>query len=259
MTGSITGSQWGCVQQDMADLLAEDPTDVAGVVDRLTKMQDVLEAMPPLYRSNPLADFNRLYRTITSKVLDRLETGRFADPVFLDRLDVEFARRYFDALRLWGEGSRRTPRAWCVLFERMDGPDCRPLPSAAAGVNAHINYDLAFSLVATFEALGTQPVDGHQHADYLQVNEIFSEAIPGLRRGYLDTWQLYFDRLNGRLDDWYQDLLVEVTRDLAWQAAERIWRVRGNPAAVERERAGLDRNAAMLGRALLSPLCAFLQ
>jgi hypothetical protein len=246
--------------RDMDHLLADDPVDVPGVVARLTELQAILEAMPPLYDSNPLADFNRLYRTITANILDRLNAGLFADPSFLSVLDVEFAKLYFEALRRWNAGSPHTPRVWRVLFERMDGPDARPLPSAAAGVNAHINFDLAFAVVSTFEQLGSQPIDGDaQHADYLQVNDVFADAIPGLRRGYLDDWQLCLDQVNGRLDDWYQELLVEVTRDLAWRSAQRIWPVRDDAPAVARIRADLDRNAAWLGRALLSPLCAFIQ
>ena len=65
--------------------------------------------MPPLLESNPLADFNKLYLTITTSVLERLYAGRFADPAFLSRLDVEFAARYFDALRQWSDASAGLP------------------------------------------------------------------------------------------------------------------------------------------------------
>ncbi|GAB3936319.1 hypothetical protein GCM10027614_12630 [Micromonospora vulcania] len=85
------------------------------------------------------------------------------------------------------------------------GPDARPLPSAAAGVNAHINFDLPFALVTTFDHLESEPVDGSdQHHDYLEINNIFADKIPGLRRGYLERWQLLIDMLNGDIDDWYQ-------------------------------------------------------
>jgi len=247
-------------ERDLADVLTEDPLDVPGVVARLTELQAVLDAMPPLFTSNPAADFNRLYHTITSNVLERLDSGRFADPEFLALLDVEFAKRYFEALRLWSAGSPRTPGVWRALFERMDGPDARPLPSAAAGVNAHINFDLPFAVVSTFDQLGSQPTDGTpQHSDYLQVNDIFAEEIPGLRRGFLEDWQLCLDKINGNLDDWYQENLVEYSRDMAWRSAQRIWPVRHNAVAVAERRAELDRNATVLSQVLLSPFCAFLQ
>ena len=256
----MTESVWGPVHQDMTALLTRHPDDVPAVVDQLTKMQDILERVPPLLGSNPLADFNKLYLRITTSVLERLYEGRFADPAFLSRLDVEFAARYFEAMRHWGDGSTACPRVWSVLFCRIGGPDCRPLPSAAAGVNAHINFDLPFALVTTFDHLGTDPVDdGDQHHDYLQINEIFAEAIPDLRHGYLDRWQLLIDTMNGDLDDWWQGEVVEYTRNFAWRNAQKLWACRHDLRETAKERERLDGNAAAVGRLLLSPMGTFLQ
>jgi hypothetical protein len=250
---------WEPVNREMSDVLAVTPTTIGMVLDQLTQLQDILERVPPDFGENPVADFNRLYRTITAGIAGHLRAGDFADPVFLELLDVEFAKRYLVALRLWSDATAETPWAWSVLFRRLRDRTVRALPAAAAGVNAHINYDLPFALVSTWEQLGAEPCDGPQHDDYLLINRVFFDAIPALRRGYLDRWQLLIDRLNGKLDDWYQNLLVEVTRDLAWHSAERIWRVRHEPLALEHIRASLDRNTALLGCALLSPFCSFLQ
>ncbi|GLY95828.1 DUF5995 family protein [Actinoplanes sp. NBRC 103695] len=256
----MTESVWGPVHQDMCALLTRHPEDVPAVVDQLAKLQDVLERIPPLMDGNPLADFNRLYLRITTSVLERLYEGRFADPQFLSRLDVEFAARYFDALRSFGDGSSGCPRVWSVLFTRMAGPDPRPLPSAAAGVNAHINFDLPFALVTTFDHIGSDPVDDNdQHLDYLQINDIFAEAIPDLRRGYLEKWQLLLDTMNGDLDDWWQGEVVEYTRNVAWRNAQKLWACRHDLASTAKERERLDGTAAALGRLLLSPLGTFLQ
>jgi hypothetical protein len=259
---AVTESVWGCVHQDMTDLLAGHPDDVPAVVDQLTKLQDVLDRLPPLYGSNPLADFNRLYLVITTKVLDRLYTGCFADPAFLSRLDVEFAARYFDALRAWAgpDASPHCPKVWAGLFQRIGGPDCRPLPAACAGVNAHINFDLPFALVTTFDHLGTDPIDdSDQHHDYLQINDIFAESIPGLRRGFLEKWQLIIDMMNGDLDDWWQGELIEYTRNVAWRNSQKLWCVRHDLQALGRERARLDGTAEAFGKLLMSPMGAILQ
>ncbi|HET9516588.1 MAG TPA: DUF5995 family protein [Actinoplanes sp.] len=258
----MTMSVWGCVDEEMTAVLQGHPDDVPGVVEQLTRLQEVLNRCAPLYESNPLADFNRLYLVITNKVLERLYAGTFADPAFLARLDVEFAARYFDALRLWSDqNTNACPQVWAVLLRRMqEGPDPRPLPSAAAGVNAHINFDLPFALVTTFAHLESDPVDaGDQHDDYLQINDIFAEAIPDLRRGYLDKWQLLLDTMNGDLDDWWQGELVDYTRDVAWRNAQKLWAIRHDSAQLARERARLDNTAAAFGRLLVSPLGALLQ
>jgi uncharacterized protein DUF5995 len=256
----MTQSVLGPVQQDLSQLLRGHPDDVPAVVDQLTELQGILCQVPPLLGENPLCDFNKLYLTITESVLERLYDGKFADPAFLSRLDVEFATRYFDALRAWSDGSPHCPQVWSGLFHRIGGPDCRPLPSACAGVNAHINFDLPFALVTTFDHLGSDPVDdSDQHHDYLQINEIFAEAIPGLRRGYLEKWQLLIDTMNGDLDDWWQGEMVNYTRNVAWRNAQKLWAIRHDMIATDKERAHLDRIAADLGKLLLSPLGAFLQ
>ncbi len=255
----MTDPVWGPVHQDMTTLLAGHPDDVPAVVDLLTDLQDILERPA----GHPLAEFNRLYLSITESVLERLYAGRFADPAFLSRLDVEFAGRYFDALRAWGsETGGRCPRVWAVLLQRSDGA----LPSAAAGVNAHINFDLPFALVTTFDHLGTDPIDdSDQHRDYRQVNDIFAEAIPGLRQGYLDRWQLLIDTMNGGLDDWWQGEPrwhgepVEYTRNVAWRNAQKLWALRHDLPGTSEERSRLDGHAASLSQLLLSPMAAFLQ
>ena len=242
---------WGPVHQEMSELLRSYPDDVPAVVDQLTSLQDLLVRADTL-----LSDFNRLYLTITEGVLERLYAGRFRDPAFLSRLDVEFAARYFDALRAWaGPGtSPRCPRVWSGLFRRLGGPGCRPLPAAGAGVNAHITVDLPFALVTTFDHLGSDPIDdSDQHHDYLQITEIFAESIPDL-----DRWQLLIDTMNGCLDDWWQGETVAYTRNVAWRNAQKLWGVRHDMDATDRERAHLDQVATDLGKLLLSPLAGVL-
>ena len=253
-------SVWGPVQQEMQLLLTRHPDDVPAVVEQLTELQRVLDRVPPLLHENPLSDFNRLYLQVTEGVLERLYAGRFADPAFLSRLDVEFAARYFDALRAWSDASPRCPQVWAGLFRRIPEPGHHPLPAAGAGINAHVNFDLPFALVTTFDHLGTDPIDdSDQHHDYLQINAIFAEAIPGLRRGYLDKWQLLIDTMNGRLDDWWQGEAVDYTRNVAWRNAQKLWGMRHDMSATDKERAHLDRIASDLGKLLLSPLGEFIQ
>ncbi|WP_306208269.1 DUF5995 family protein [Actinoplanes sp. RD1] len=248
-------SVWGPVQREMAGVLAGHPGDVPGVVDQLTRLQEVVGQVP-----NPLADFNRLYLAISENVLERLFAGSFADPGFVARLDVEFAGRYFDALRQWSDAGTGCPRSWTLLLSRIPCPETGATASAAAGLNAHLHYDLPFALVTTLDFEGCEPVDGSdQHRDYLQINEIFAERIPGLRRGYLDRWQLLIDMMNGDLDDWWQGTAVEWTRNVAWRNTQKLWSIRHDLRAVAAEQARLDRTAESLGKLLLSPMGSLLQ
>jgi hypothetical protein len=248
------------VSRELTELLSVQPPDIVTVVQQLADLQGILDTLTPDdANENPVANFNRLYHTITSKIVDGLQAGDFEDPAFLELLDVEFAKRYLHALRLWCATSPHTPDCWLVLFKKLHDREIRPLPAASAGVNAHINYDLPFALISTWQQLGSNPDNEAQHRDYLLINEVFFEAIPALRRSYLATWQLTIDRLNGKLDDWYQNLLVEFTRDLAWHSAHRIWPMRDNLESMRHAQASLDCNAALIGRALLAPAGGLLQ
>jgi hypothetical protein len=255
----MTEPVWGTVQQEITDVLARSPGDVSEVVAQLGELQVLLQKATPDDSDNPIADFNHLYWTITAKILEHLRQGAFRDPAFLTLLDVEFAKRYFNALRLWGQSAADTPEAWKVLFRRLRDNDVRSLPAAAAGVNAHVNFDLPFALIRTWESLESGPWADQQHHDYLLINEVFFEEIPALRRSYLTTWQLFIDRLNGGLDDWYQDRIVEFARNLAWTDAKRLWSMRDDPDALREAHHMLDRHTAFVGWALLSPLGEVLQ
>ena len=256
---TVTEAPWGAVQPEIMEALAKEPHDIAEVVRLLTDLDHLLERANPGVPDNAVLDFNRLYRTITAEILERHQAGAFADPTFLSLLDVEFAKRYLNALRLYGQGSADTPQAWKVLFDRLHERSHHPLPAAAAGVNAHVNYDLPFALLSTWDTLGSTPEDDRQHGDYLLINEVFFTKIPGLRRSYLKTWQLFFDRLNGTIDDWCEDRVVEFARDLAWTDAKRFWPFRHDPTALQEARRTLDHHVAFVGWALLSPACWFLQ
>ncbi|MGC4778639.1 DUF5995 family protein [Micromonospora chalcea] len=240
--------------------LRHDSHDVPTLVDVLKKLQHPLEQVPPLMGDNAIATFNGQYLRLVEDVLHRLHAARFRDPAFVSRLTVEHASRYLDALRAWRRDPARCPQVWSALFARVSGPQAAPSAEVAAGMNAHLNFDLPFALVATFDHLGSGPTDGNdQHLDYLQLNNMFAEIIPGLRRGYLDHWQLLIEMLNGDVDDYYQGELVEYTRNVAWRNAQKLWELRHDAARFLRERERLEQASTHLGRLLLSPLGNFLQ
>jgi hypothetical protein len=65
--------------------------------------------------------------------------------------------------------------------------------------------------------------------------------------------------MNGCLDDWWQGEAVDYTRNVAWRNAQKLWGMRHDMSATDKERAHLDRIASDLGKLLLSPMGEFLQ
>ena len=241
------GRGWVPLQQAMSACLAEDPTGIGDVIEHLCNVQSILDELPPGSARNRVSAFNDLYLTITRRVDQALVSGA-VEPEFLERLDVEFAKRYFDALRRWNDDDDRTPDVWEVLFKRAGDERMSTLVAAMLGVNAHINHDLALALVATWIDHGA-PGSDLIHPDYLLVNEIFYEEIPPLRRSYSTDWQLAIDGFVGGLDDWSQRILVTVTRARAWDQALELWQVRHDPDDFEQARLLMDRAASVLSAA----------
>jgi hypothetical protein len=156
-------------------------------------------------------------------VLERLYDGKFKDPAFLSRLDVEFAARYFDALRAWaGDGnSPRCPRVWATLFHRIPGPDCRPLPSACAGINAHINYDLPRAIGENLdpEELGDYRKLQLRKFDHDQVNNLLIRVLPQIQTTLATDYEpgiVVADALMGNLDELAGGEVLKVYRERVW-------------------------------------------
>ena len=250
LTPPVTARGWAPAQDKMADAIAVPPDDIAGVLTRLVAVQEILDGLPPSPVAHRLASFNSLYHTITDRVATSLRGPEVADRDFLELLDVEFAKRYFDALHRWGREDDTTPDVWEVLFRRAWDKRVSSLAAAMLGVNAHINHDLAIALIATWLEHGS-PEDDLIHPDYLLVNRIFYEEIPPLRRRYANRMQMRLDRMVGDLDDWSQAVLVTVTRNRAWNQAERMWPLRQDPDDFAEAMLAMDRAAAFVGEALI--------
>ncbi|GAA3338397.1 hypothetical protein GCM10020358_18320 [Amorphoplanes nipponensis] len=245
----VDGRGWAPAHIEVADLCAAECADIGTVLNHLTTAQGIFDGLPPP-ADNRVAAFNSLYFTITDRVAKALRGTGVHDKDFLELLDVEFAKRYFAALRLWGEEDTATPDAWEVLFRRAQDRGVSKLAAAMLGVNAHINHDLALALVSTWEQLGPPDPD-RIHPDYLLINQIFFEEIPGLRRRYSTPLQLRIDALVGNLDDWSQRVLVAATRAHAWEQAERLWALRDDEDDLDRALLVMDRASAYVGELLL--------
>lgn len=224
------------------------PQDIPDVLRRLTAIEECAVDTSERGKKDGIACFTRLYRVITDSI-DKLDRDRqFEAPQeFLARLDVEFAGRYFEAIRTYATAPEETPGCWKVLFDHRN----RDIPEAnfaAAGVNAHINYDLSAALLRTWGR--TNPdVDGRgrlQRLDYDKINDVFQAEMDGLRE-QLHTF--LSEGPDGAIWDrganWISDLVVRWTRALAWDTASEVWR--NNREADNREATAIAQSDERLG------------
>jgi len=124
---------------------------------------------------------------------------------------------------------------------------------AAAGVNAHVNYDLADALLATWEDF--EPNDARRR-DFDKINDVFDRHMDGLRQFYNAPFAQGEDdgTVLDRLSNAVSSVLVRGTRANAWNDAMQVWNADDRQAARARMLKELEVVASLLGRALLLPL-----
>jgi hypothetical protein len=228
-------------------------TSMVEVIDRLTEIRACTGKVAP---ECGIAHFSDLYLTITRRIWDHIEKGGFfADDGYLARLDVVFANRYLDALRAWA-GGERTPRAWGVLFEVPSNGEITAIQLAGAGVNAHINFDLAVATVDTGREMGDADLDtGTRREDYAKVNDVFAERMDALLRHLLEERAAQGqepERLSavGRL----MTRIVATARHFAWEDAKDLWPLPRRSEAWDTKEQNMDAVAYLVGRGLLVDL-----
>lgn len=97
--------------------------------------------------SSRLGYFAALYKRITVAVQTAVTEGAFEDGPRMERFDVAFANRYFDALNGHFH-SQRYPgatRSWWVAFEAANTARPILLQHLVAGITAHIALDLGIA------------------------------------------------------------------------------------------------------------------
>jgi hypothetical protein len=223
-------------QKFLRPLAEQRPTEVEAVVKVLAQIRDIADQAQGDAERDGIACFADLYHTITSDVLAAWADGRghmFRSGKFILELDLAFAQRYLDALRDHLDEGSSAPSCWELTFARRGEKDIEPWQFAVAGVNAHVNFDLAFALLDVWEKHPDDPLatTEEQYADYLAINTIFHNRMDQLCEDNEVPWTRW-GRDGGvidRLGNLVGDFLVVSTRDFAWIHAERWWRHHDEP------------------------------
>lgn len=199
--------------------------------------------------------FNRLYLEVTVGVREFVRhPGNLQAPPFLEDLDVFFGNAYFAALDA-SESGGAPARAWAPLFEARHSRAIAPLQFALAGMNAHINHDLAVGVVEVSRKLGLEPRDGTgaKH-DYDAVNALLKDGEKRMKKWLLTDAVKELDHVVAPADDLAAVWSVERARDAAWVRAQVLWRLRDLPELAAAYLAVNDRATGLASRALLVPL-----
>ncbi|MFC5862709.1 DUF5995 family protein [Acidicapsa dinghuensis] len=197
--------------------------------------------------------FNWLYLQVTQSVESRVSAGGFTDPAFLAELDVQFAQLYFTALKNFLL-NQPLPECWQVLFASRNDIKLARIQCAFAGVNAHINHDLAFAVDATCKIRGITPQHGSvQYNDFTNLNTTLDSLIDSAKQTL--HLRLLGDLLPpvSHVEDTIAGWSMSAARENAWNNSEILWQLTTVPALAQRFGDGLDGVATVIGKALLVP------
>ena len=224
-------------------------------------MADVLQILNTIDATCIDADglkwFNWMYLQVTQAAASRVASNSFSDAKWMADLDVYFANLYLSALKSWFTGAE-TPGCWRVLFESRSQGLIARVQFAIAGINAHINHDLAEAIVQTCQASGTTPQHGGQHyIDFTALNSTLNELIETAKRGL--HLRLLGDVLPpvSHLEDTLASFKVGAARETAWLNAEHLWHLRATPQLASSFLQVLDGFAAVIGKGLMVPVPLF--
>ena len=234
------------------------PTLLAAVSTNPQSIDDVLQTMQIINDTcidgDGLKWFNELYLQVTQAVKSRVSSGESGDAAWLTGLDVQFARLYFGALEASLSGQPAS-ECWQVLFSSRNQIPIARIQFALAGVNAHINHDLAQAIVANCQATATTPRHGGaQYNDYTAINSTLDGLIESAKRTL--HVRLLGDALPpaSRLEDTIAAWSVSAARESAWNNAELLWHLRPIPLLASTFMDTLDGLTTVAGKALMVPV-----
>lgn len=213
-------------------------------------MQQIDQLLPG---NDGLKWFNRLYLMVTQEVDTQPPAGGWKDAQWLTRLDVVFAKLYFAAVAGFLTQSEKTPSSWNALFESRFKVGVDRIQFALAGMNAHINHDLALALLQTDVELQLTPsVNSPEHDDYENVNELLETVLPAalqfLATGIVGELAQDTGKIGRFLAIWD----IKVARDLAWDFADQLRGLNGLSRTLALT--AQDQLTGVIGRSLLLPV-----
>jgi hypothetical protein len=192
------------------------------VLIRMTTLVDQWEAA-----RDRRAIFLGCYRLMTGNMLDAIDAGRFHDGVWVTSLLHHFTDYYFNALALYEQSDLTTPPVWRLAFDATRDDEVTTFQHLLLGVNAHINFDLVFTLTdllaPEWDNLSIEQ-RAQRHADHTLVNHIIGETVNAVQDQVIDRhspWFDFMDKLLGPVDEWLTSRLISHWREEVWDNAVR--------------------------------------
>lgn len=198
------------------------------VTGRFTSVDDAYERLRQAEahfrdRHDRRSVFLTIYATMTAKARDGIESGAFDDAEWVRRSLVTFAEWYRRALANFErETVSAVPLPWRLGFSASLGNHTLLIQDALLGINAHINYDLPYTL----REIAIDPDRPAKRRDHDRVNAILRQLVDVVQRAlatvYAATGYAHIDTVLGSFDEDFTFFGLTEARRLAWENAVRL-------------------------------------
>jgi hypothetical protein len=198
----------------LVELLDRPFESIPGVFERLSRLETRL-----LAQDDRRAVFLSVYVRMTEQVHEGLRRGVFSDPEWMRRYLITFADYYRRAFLAFERGNiEEVSDPWRIAFGAAGRGDSLIIQDALLGVNAHINYDLAFAL----NDIGIDPDRPGKYADHRAINDILAHLVDIQQEALVDLYAegvADIDMALGRFDESLSLLSMTQGREQAWRIA----------------------------------------
>jgi hypothetical protein len=199
-------------------------------------------------QNSRLGYFPAIYRKVTIKIKEGVETWRFEDGERMEQFDVAFARRYIEAYHQYRRGEATT-RSWLYTFDMAQEEHPLIVQHLLLGMNAHINLDLG--IVAAEICRGADLL-ALEH-DFFEVNCVLAGLLDEVQAG-VDVFSPFFrwiDRLGGAGDEAICNFSIRKARHAAWDKAQELHRL--DPVGIAQKIDDYDLSVSRLARIVCPP------
>jgi hypothetical protein len=174
------------------------------------------------------AIFASVYTLTTLRMAESIDANAYVNTSWMRSYQTEFANHYRKALHDYAVGQRaQVPTAWLTAFDAAAGGQTLIIQDALLGMNAHINYDLAFAI----EKVKLSPNTASRYVDHTRVNAVLSEVsdeiVAALGELYGPNYAA-LDSALGPVDELFLAAGMATARQNAWNnavllAGSQVW------------------------------------
>ena len=219
---------------------------ISSIADVVTRLNQVIKQCET--GKSRAGYFAALYKRMTMAVVEGIAGNRFEDGARMEKLDIVFAQRYFDAYDAYASGKTCTA-SWKNAFDACSNSQLIVLQQLLMGINTHINLDLA--IAAATIAPGNR-INALQN-DFNRINIVISSLVDDVQESLAAVWlpMRFITRIANGKQEAVLNFSIDKARTASWSNAVLLASI--NDAQRNMYTGQMDATVKVLGDGILSP------